>query len=171
MKHPLRRSLPVVAAVLALVLAACGSDNSSSSSPSTTGAASATTATGATAPGATAPGATAGATNTTTPAGGVTTAGMSQERCTANKAAGPITYLSSFDFSAAASILDVVVAKDRGYFNDMCLDVTIKPSFSTANYPLVASGQAQFSAAGSFTEMLNYSKDGAHFVAVADYGK
>ncbi len=65
----------------------------------------------------------------------------------------------------------MVVAKDRGYFDDLCLDVDIKPSFSTANYPLVAANKAQFSSAGSYTEMLNYSKDGAKFVAIADYGK
>lgn len=102
---------------------------------------------------------------------GVTTAGISDERCEANKAAGKITYLSSFDFAAAASIVDVVVAKEKGYFEKMCLDVELRPSFSTSNYPLVASGEAQFSSAGSYTEILNYSKDGAEFVATVDYGK
>ncbi|MCU1360736.1 MAG: hypothetical protein JWN99_2025, partial [Ilumatobacteraceae bacterium] len=76
-----------------------------------------------------------------------------------------------FDFSASASIIDVVTAKQKGYFEKMCLDVELKPSFSTLNYPLVASGQAQFSSAGSYTETLNFSKDGASFVALADYGK
>ena len=60
------------------------------------------------------------------------------ERCAANQAAGTITYLSGFDFAAAASIVDVVVAEQSGYFDDLCLDVELKPSFSTANYPLVA---------------------------------
>ena len=77
------------------------------------------------------------------------------ERCAANQAAGKITYLSSFDFAAAASIVDVVVAEQSGYFDDMCLDVELKPSFSTANYPLVASNEAQFSSAGNYTEILN----------------
>lgn len=102
---------------------------------------------------------------------GVTAKGISPERCAANKAVGKIVYLSSFDFAAAASIIDVVVAKEAGYFEVMCLDVELKPSFSTANYPLVASDTAQFSSAGSYTEILNYSIDGASFVAVADYGK
>jgi ABC-type nitrate/sulfonate/bicarbonate transport system substrate-binding protein len=96
---------------------------------------------------------------------------VSAERCDANKAAGTITYLSSFDFAATPSIVDVVVAKDKGYFETMCLDVDIKPSFSTSNYPLIAAGQAQFSSAGSYTEILNYSKDGAEYVALVDYGK
>ncbi len=165
MTNPLRRSLAVVAGTVALaLLAACGSDNAS-----TSGAA--TTATTGAAPATTASGSDGSATTAAAASDGVTAAGISAERCAANKAAGPITYLSSFDFSAAASILDVVVAKERGYFDDMCLDVTIKPSFSTSNYPLVAGGQAQLSSAGAYTEILNFSKDGAKFVAVTDYGK
>ncbi|HEY4333861.1 MAG TPA: ABC transporter substrate-binding protein [Ilumatobacteraceae bacterium] len=102
---------------------------------------------------------------------GVTTAGISAAECAANKAAGKITYISSFDFSASASIIDVIVAKDKGYFDKMCLDVTLRSGFSTTNYPIVAAGTAQFSSAGNYTEILNFSKDGAKFVALVDYGK
>ena len=79
------------------------------------------------------------------------------DRCEANKAAGPITYLSGFDFAAAASIMEVMMAADRGYYADLCLDVKLTPSFSTTNYPLVASNEAQFSSAGSFTELATFS--------------
>jgi NitT/TauT family transport system substrate-binding protein len=160
MSRTIPRTTPLLAAVVAaLVLAACGSDNSASppnsaQAPSTTAAASTSTGAG-----------------TTTTTAGVSTTGITPERCAANKAAGTITFLTSFDFSAAASILDVVVAKERGYFEEMCLSVDIKPGFSTSNYPLVAAGQAQMSSAGSYTEILNYSKGGAKFVAVNDYGK
>ena len=58
------------------------------------------------------------------------------ERCEANEAAGTITYLTGFDFAAAASIVEVIVAEDAGYYDELCLDVEIQPSFSTANYPL-----------------------------------
>ena len=163
MTHRTRRLLPAAAGVVALlVLAACGSDNTATSAST---AASATTAAGTATIGTSG----SGATTTTTP--GVSASGITPERCAANKAAGTITYLSSFDFAAAASILDVVVAKDRGYFDDMCLNVSIKPGFSTSNYALVAGGQGQMSSAGSYTEILNYSKGGAKFEAVADYGK
>jgi len=182
---------------LGLLAAACGSSATKASTSTTvagvatTVAATATTGGGATAStsvGTTA--ATTGSTDTTTAstsagtagtatttagttgaASGVTTTGISDAECAANKAVGKITYLSSFDFSASASIIDVVTAKEKGYFDKMCLDVDLKPSFSTANYPLVAAGQAQFSSAGSYTEILNYSKDGAAFVALVDYGK
>jgi len=101
----------------------------------------------------------------------VTAQGITDAECAANKAAGKITYISSFDFSASASIVDVVVAKEKGYFEEMCLDVDLKPGFSTSNYPIVAANQAQFSSAGNFTEILNFSTSGASFVALVDYGK
>jgi ABC-type nitrate/sulfonate/bicarbonate transport system substrate-binding protein len=150
--HRHRTRATVAVSAFVAVVAACGSSKSST----TTAAAPTTT--------------TAAATSTTAVAG-VTASGISADRCTANKAAGKITFLTSFDFAAAASILDVVVAKDKGYFDKMCLDVEMKPGFSTTNYPLVAAGQSQMSSAGSYTEILNFSKSGAAFVAVADYGK
>ena len=144
---------------LAFAAAACGSDSESSSTTAAP-ASSAATATGGST--------TAGSTPAS---GGVTAEGISAEECAANKAAGKITYLSSFDFSASASIVDVIVAENNGYFDTMCLDVDLKPGFSTTNYPLVASNQAQFSSAGNFTEILKNSTGGAAFVATVDYGK
>lgn len=94
------------------------------------------------------------------------------DRCDANKAAGTITYLSSFDFAATASIVDVLVAEDAGYFDQLCLDVEVKASFSTANYPLLAANEAQFSSAGSFSEVVDYAiANEAQFVTLAVEGK
>ncbi len=94
------------------------------------------------------------------------------DRCEANRAAGTVTYLSSFDFAATASIVDVLVAEQAGYFDEMCLDVEVKPSFSTANYPLLAANEAQFSSAGSFSEVIDFAtKNEASFVALAVEGK
>ena len=64
-----------------------------------------------------------------------------------------------------------VVAKQKGYFDDMCLDVDLKPSFSTANYPLVAANEAQFSSGGSFSEVVDYSgRERRRFVALVRRG-
>lgn len=94
------------------------------------------------------------------------------DRCAANQAAGTIVYLSSFDFAATASIVEVLVAEEKGYFDDLCLDVELRPSFSTANYPEIAAGNAQFSSAGAFSEVIDYAaKNEAPFVAVAVEGK
>lgn len=93
-------------------------------------------------------------------------------RCEANKAAGTITYLSSYDYAASASIVDVLVAQDKGYYAALCLDVEIKPSFSTENYPLIAANDAQFSSGGSFSEMVDFAgANDAGFVALAVEGR
>lgn len=149
------RLLQAAAAATALVLlaAACGGDDDGGGDDETT-----TVAVGA----------------TTTAASTATTAGgqlIDADRCATNQAVGTITYASSFDFAAAASIVDVVVAENKGYFDAMCLDVELVPGFSTSNYPLIAAGQAQFSSAGNYTEILNNTTGDAQFLALVDYGK
>lgn len=76
------------------------------------------------------------------------------ERCEANRAAGTIEYRSGFGFAAAASIVDVLVAEQKGYFADLCLDVDIVSSDASENYALVASGETQFASAGSFSDVV-----------------
>jgi NitT/TauT family transport system substrate-binding protein len=54
----------------------------------------------------------------------------------------------------------------------MCLDVDLKASFSTANYPLVAANEAQFARAGSYAEIADYDQaNDAGLVVVAIDGK
>ena len=76
---------------------------------------------------------------------------LPEERCAANEAAGTITFLTGFDYAATSSIIDVITADGAGYYDDLCLDVEIRPGFSAANYPQVASGTAQFASGGSFS--------------------
>ncbi len=138
-----RTTLSCLAAALALTAVACG-DDASSDSPTTSAG----------------------------PVTSATSGGISAERCASNKAAGKITYLTGFDFAAAASITEVVVAKSKGYFEAMCLDVELKSSFSTANYPLVSANDAQFSSAGNFTEVAEYAaKNEADLVALSVDGR
>ncbi len=149
--------------------AACSSDNSAS--PTTTPATAGTTATTGTVA---ATDAATTAVPSTIPAITPVEAGQPfpADRCEANKAAGTITYLSSFDFSASASIVDVLVAKQKGYFDDLCLDVNVKASFSTDNYPLIAANEAQFSSGGSFSEVVDYAgRNDAGFVALGVEGR
>jgi NitT/TauT family transport system substrate-binding protein len=148
-----RLALAVLSASVVTTLVACGSSGGSESGG--------TTAVSGTTPAPTAP-----------PSGGVTSAGISPERCAENEAAGKITYLSGFDFAASASIVDVIVAAQKGYYDKMCLDVELKASFSTNNYPLVAANEAQFASGGSYTEILDFaSSNDAQFVVVAVEGK
>jgi ABC-type nitrate/sulfonate/bicarbonate transport system substrate-binding protein len=94
------------------------------------------------------------------------------EACQANQDAGPITYISGFDYAASPAILDIVVAEAKGYFDELCLDVTIRPGFAPGNGPLVIAGQAQFGSADSFGEMVKTNVAGeGNLVAIAHYGK
>ncbi|MDP9464118.1 MAG: ABC transporter substrate-binding protein [Actinomycetota bacterium] len=155
---------PVIPLIL---IAACGDDTAAPNSTSAPGVSAAMV--GSTAVTALT---TTSATDTTAPVSAVVAGeAFPADRCEANKAAGTITYLSSFDFAASASIVDVLVAKQKGYFEDLCLDVTVKPSFSTVNYPLIAANEAQFSSGGSFSEVVDYAgRNDAGFVALAVEG-
>jgi len=163
---PFRRAAMLLLIPLT-VLAACGNDKAAPSSTtggSTAGLAGSTTR----------PAADTTAAPATTPAIAPVEAGkpFPADRCAANKSAGKITYLSSFDFSASASIIEVLVAKQKGYFNDMCLDVDLKASFSTQNYPLIAANEEQFSSGGSFSEVVDYAgRNDAGFVTLAVDGR
>ncbi len=144
------------AAAAAVVFAACGDDDDTSGGDTTTipsGTAEVTTGT----------------------AGGADVevgVPFPEARCAANREAGTITYLSGFDFAATASIIDVVMADRQGYFDDLCLDVELQPSFSTANYPIVAAGEAQVASGGSFSEVVNFAAaNEADLVAIAVEGR
>ncbi|MCB1001560.1 MAG: ABC transporter substrate-binding protein [Acidimicrobiales bacterium] len=153
-----RRSPLLLTLVPIVLLAACGDDDEGAdptTSPSTADAPTTTDSTGDS-------------------TGGDVVAGQPfpADRCAANEAAGTITYLSGFDFAATASIVEVLVAEQRGYFDELCLDVEVKPSFSVANYPEIAANNAQFASGGSFSEVVDFgAANDADFVVVAVEGK
>lgn len=96
----------------------------------------------------------------------------SPERCAANEAAGSITYLSGFDYAASPGIVDVMLADELGYFEELCLDVEVLPGFSPGNLGLVASGEAQFANAGSLGDVITTNVNGdADLVVVQQFGK
>ncbi|MFN0030076.1 MAG: ABC transporter substrate-binding protein [Acidimicrobiales bacterium] len=109
-------------------------------------------------------------TTVSTGAGAAPTSEWTDARCEQNKAAGTITFLTSFDYAAAASIIDVVAAEDQGYFKALCLDVKLQPGFSTANVAAVSAGTAQMTSLGSFSEVAVANSKDAELVAVAVEG-
>ena len=149
------RHLTALASATVLLLAACGSDDPTSASTPETEAGTAVAATNA-------------ATDTAVIAGEP----FPDARCAANEAAGTITYLTGFDFAAAASIVEIIAAEAAGYYTDLCLDVDIKASFSVANYPLIADNTAQFASGGSFSEVAAFAMaNDADFVVTAVEGR
>ena len=61
------------------------------------------------------------------------------------------------------------MAEQKGYFDEHVPRRRPEASFSTANYPLVAADEAQFSSAGSFTEVAHFAAaNDAELVVVVD---
>jgi putative hydroxymethylpyrimidine transport system substrate-binding protein len=96
-------------------------------------------------------------------------ASVGAARCSSNRSAGTVTYVSPFGFDASAGIIDVFAAQRLGYFADMCLKVDIVTD-SHQPYELVSSGTAQASNIGSAADDLGEVAGGANMVAVATYG-
>lgn len=94
---------------------------------------------------------------------------VSQEECDRNKAAGTITYISGYGYSASAGQLDVFLAKEMGYFDALCLTVEINAAGGNGQL-LVSSGQAQFTALGSASDVMLAAANSRNLTAVATYG-
>ncbi|MCU1492103.1 MAG: thiamine biosynthesis protein [Acidimicrobiaceae bacterium] len=97
---------------------------------------------------------------------------VSKARCAANRAAGTLTFLSAFGYDASAGILDVLAAKQLGYFSALCLNVDIVASSSAAvqGFELVSSGKATVTGKGSAADFLTAASAGANVVGVATFG-
>ncbi|MDQ4213574.1 ABC transporter substrate-binding protein [Microbacterium sp. ASV81] len=89
--------------------------------------------------------------------------------CKRNQDAGTITYISGYGYSASAGQLDVFLAKELGYFDALCLKVDINASGANGQQ-LVASGQAQFTALGSASDVMLAAANSKNLTAVATYG-
>jgi ABC-type nitrate/sulfonate/bicarbonate transport system substrate-binding protein len=93
-------------------------------------------------------------------------------RCSADRAAGTITYLTGFGYQADAGILDVVAAQADGYFSAECLKVVIKPGTGdpgTASQ-LVAAGRVQIAELGGPSDVMTVVASGQKVRAIATYG-
>lgn len=108
----------------------------------------------------------------TTPAAGAAGAGsaVSAERCAENKAAGPITFLTGYQYQASVSILNMVAAKELGYYDALCLDVSIKPGTGDTgeNAQLLASGQVTFTGV-SEQNLIQAQGNGVDILGVSTY--
>jgi NitT/TauT family transport system substrate-binding protein len=93
------------------------------------------------------------------------------ERCELNRAAGHLIFMTGFDYAADAGILDIVVAEQEGFFDDMCLDVELQPGVAPANTSALAAGQTQLGVVASFSELVNTNVNGgADLMAIAQLG-
>jgi NitT/TauT family transport system substrate-binding protein len=111
-------------------------------------------------------GSSGGSTSTST---AKSTAFIGGSRCQQNKAAGPITYLTSYDLGGSVAIMNEIAADELGYFKDMCLTVTLRPA-ATNNAQLVSAGTAQVAGMGSASDALTAIANGAKIKGIATYG-
>nr|WP_240895789.1 ABC transporter substrate-binding protein [Kineococcus siccus] len=97
---------------------------------------------------------------------------VSPERCAENEAAGPVTYVTGYQYQASASILDPLAAEALGYFDALCLDVRIQPGTgeTAQNAQLVAAGTAQLSSMSGGSDVLVNVANGVDVKAVALFG-
>jgi putative hydroxymethylpyrimidine transport system substrate-binding protein len=93
---------------------------------------------------------------------------ISAARCALNRAAGPITFLTSFAYAATSGILDVLAAKQLGYFDALCLKVSVEPG--STNAQLVSAGTAQLAGLGDASSALVAIDNGAAIVGLMTYG-
>ncbi|WP_449281525.1 ABC transporter substrate-binding protein, partial [Leucobacter sp.] len=99
--------------------------------------------------------------------GGPVAGGLLDEAaCARNAGAGTITYVSGYGYSASAGQLDVFLAEELGYFDDLCLDVEINDSGANGQQ-LVSSGRARFTALGSASDVMLAASAGGDLTAVA----
>jgi len=94
---------------------------------------------------------------------------ISKARCERNQSVGPITYISGYGYSASAGQLDVFLARELGYFDALCLNVKINAAGGNGQL-LVASGQAQFTALGSASDVMLAAANSRNLTAIATYG-
>lgn len=88
-------------------------------------------------------------------------------RCARNRAAGPITFLTSFGYAPTSGILDVVAAQRLGWFDALCLDVVVRPG--STNAQLVSAGTAQIAGLGDAASAIVAIDRGARIVGIATY--
>ncbi|AGL17348.1 ABC transporter substrate-binding protein [Actinoplanes sp. N902-109] len=95
---------------------------------------------------------------------------ISADRCARNKAAGPITYLSGYQWQASASILEYAAAAKLGYFTSLCLDVKLQPGTgdTAQNTKLLAAGKVTVSPV-SQQDVLTANANGIKVQGISSY--
>lgn len=95
---------------------------------------------------------------------------VSASRCTSNEAAGKLTYLTSYSYQASASIMEVLAAEKLGYFNDLCLDVDIKPGSGDTpqNAKLLSAQKVQFTGLAE-QDVITADATGGKVIGLSSY--
>src|SRR3954453_14543413 len=95
---------------------------------------------------------------------------ISVKRCDENKAAGTVTYLSSYYWQASGWILEVIAGDRLGYFKDLWLDVRLQPGSGdvSQNAKLLASGRVQVGGL-SQQDTMTANANGLRITGISSY--
>lgn len=94
---------------------------------------------------------------------------ISSSECAKNKAAGEVTFVTSYAYLASVGIADVIAADMQGYYKDVCIDLKIVPGTGT-NDQILSAGKANLAGTGGPAEILAAQDQGANIVSIATYG-
>lgn len=88
-------------------------------------------------------------------AGGDNPGGIDWEaRKAANKEAGKIKFITSFNYAASAPSVNAIVADELGYFKELGLEVEVIPGLEAEGMKLLAAGQVQFGGSGTASTVI-----------------
>jgi ABC-type nitrate/sulfonate/bicarbonate transport system substrate-binding protein len=68
-----------------------------------------------------------------------------------------MTFLTADRWTLSSPTAQVTLAEARGYFDELCLDVSIAPGDSSDNYALLAGGEASFIGGASLVELADFA--------------
>lgn len=93
------------------------------------------------------------------------------DRCQANRKAGRITYLTNYGAQGSGS-LDQIAASELGFFDDVCLDVQIRPGNGdpVAATQLTSAGTVTMTTLGSVADAMTAAANDIDTNVVAAYG-
>lgn len=87
-----------------------------------------------------------------------------------NEAAGEITYVTGYYYAASPPDIQMFVADELGYFDELGLNVNILPGLDFEGMKFLAAGQAQIASAGTPSLVIQSVASGAEITGVATYG-
>jgi len=95
----------------------------------------------------------------------------SEERIELNKAAGEITYMTGFYYAASPPDIQVFIADELGYFEELGLDVEIVPGIDAEGMKYLAANQAQLASSGTPSQVIQSVAQGADISGIATFGR
>lgn len=92
------------------------------------------------------------------------------ERKALNEEAGEITYITGFYYAASPPDIEVVLADELGYFEELGIKVNIIPGLDAEGMKFLAANQAQIASSGTPSQVIQAVANGADISGIATFG-